>query len=305
MDKKKIILIVEDDAVTRILLDAELKKAGYDVYQASDGEKGFLQIQEVRPHLVICDVVMPKMDGNQLFKKLRKSDFGYKIPFIILTAHGAMEDYFEIMGVDDFIVKPFKSEELLARIEAVFNKSEASFESQNTSGRMSPDDVAKTIVYGEAIDQGKNVGGNYESDPGMQLPGGIQGTSKELFAKRKKKILVAENNIMIFGELQRIFSQYGYDTMVAQNLERCLELAKQAPGPDLIILKYYLNGKNTELFANVLKTMPQFEYIPIVIYDDIQEKSNKKRPWERGIKNFQLSEEGERLVKRVQELLKE
>ena len=122
MNKKKI-LIVEDEDELRTVLTLGLEASGYEVVQAGDGEAGFQLAQEVSPDLIISDVVMPKLDGSQLLKKIRESDFGKDTPFIVVTARGKMQDYFEIMEVDDFIIKPFAAEDLLMRVErALYRK---------------------------------------------------------------------------------------------------------------------------------------------------------------------------------------
>jgi len=124
MEQRKI-LIVEDEGISRTLLMATLEKAGYQVFQAKDGEDAFSVAKAVRPELIISDVVMPEMDGSRLIKRVRQSEFGKKIPFIILTAHNQMQGYFELMDVEDFITKPFDPEDLISRIERVFEKMEA------------------------------------------------------------------------------------------------------------------------------------------------------------------------------------
>lgn len=120
---KEKILVVEDETTTRTLLVAELEKAGYQAFHAKDGEEAFQVTKAVRPDLIISDIVMPEMDGNQLIRRVRASGFGKKIPFIVLTSHGQMQDYFELMDVDDFIIKPFEIQDLIARVERVLNKA--------------------------------------------------------------------------------------------------------------------------------------------------------------------------------------
>ncbi len=130
MDKKKI-LIVEDESHMRMMLSLELETAGYEVHQAEDGQKGFQAATELKPDLIISDILMPNMDGNQLMKELRGSDFGKEIPFIVLTARGQMHDYFEVMEVDDFIIKPFDAEDLLARVKkALYRAREKQFKTK-------------------------------------------------------------------------------------------------------------------------------------------------------------------------------
>lgn len=122
MDNKKI-LVVEDEPELRGFLALELETSGYEVFLAADGEEGFHLARKVRPDLIISDVLMPKMDGNQLLKKLRGTDFGRRIPFFILTARGKMRDYFEAIEVDAFIEKPFEADDLLNKIEVALEQS--------------------------------------------------------------------------------------------------------------------------------------------------------------------------------------
>jgi len=121
---KEKILIVDDEGTSRALLTATLEKAGYQVFQTTDGEEAFQVANAVRPDLIISDVVMPEMDGNKLIKRVRQSEFGKKILFMVLTSHTQMQDYFEMMpDVLDFITKPFDGEDLISRIERVFAKA--------------------------------------------------------------------------------------------------------------------------------------------------------------------------------------
>lgn len=122
MAKEKI-LIVEDEGTSRALLTTALEKAGYQVFQSTDGEEAYQVAKAVRPDLIISDIVMPEMDGNQLIKRVRESEFGKKILFIVLTSHTKMQDYFEMMDVQDFITKPFDPQDLISRVERVFEKA--------------------------------------------------------------------------------------------------------------------------------------------------------------------------------------
>ena len=119
---KEKILIVEDENTARTMIVSGLRNAGYQVFEAKNGETGYQIARSVRPDLVISDVVMAQMDGNQLIKKLRNSEFGKNILFIVLTSHGTMKDYFEMIEVDDFVAKPFDMADFLARVERVLEK---------------------------------------------------------------------------------------------------------------------------------------------------------------------------------------
>ena len=110
------ILVVEDDNTTRTMVVSGLQKAGYQAFEADNGESGFRIARSIRPCLVVCDVVMAQMNGNELIKKLRDNEFGKDLKFIVLTSHAPMKDYFEMMNIDGFILKPFDLDDLLERI---------------------------------------------------------------------------------------------------------------------------------------------------------------------------------------------
>jgi len=119
---KEKILIVEDEATTRTLLTMQLEKAGYQVFQAEDGVAGYQLAKTIKPDLIISDILMPQMDGNELMKKLRESEFGKNVLFMVLSARTQMQDYFEMMKADDFIAKPFQEDDLLTRVDQVLKR---------------------------------------------------------------------------------------------------------------------------------------------------------------------------------------
>ena len=119
---KKVVLFVEDEEDLRVLVSSRLMDFGYEVIVATDGEDALKIAQNTKVDVIVSDVYMPKKDGNQFFKELRATPFGKSIPFIVLTAHVHMKDYFEMIKADDFLEKPFKIEELIKRIEKALNK---------------------------------------------------------------------------------------------------------------------------------------------------------------------------------------
>ena len=122
MERMKI-LVVDDEIRMRKLLKDFLVKSGYEVLEAEDGEKAvdtFMMEREIA--LIILDVMMPKMDGWQVCREIRKCS---KVPIIMLTAKSSEEDElrgFEL-GVDEYISKPFSPKILVARVEAVLRRS--------------------------------------------------------------------------------------------------------------------------------------------------------------------------------------
>ena len=121
------VLIVEDDANIRELLQLYLEKDGYAVSLAADGGKGLEKFRTIKPDLVLLDVMMPVMDGWEVCKAIRAES---STPVIMLTAKGETDD--TVMGLkagaDDYVTKPFEMKELLARIEAVLRRVERNVE---------------------------------------------------------------------------------------------------------------------------------------------------------------------------------
>jgi diguanylate cyclase (GGDEF)-like protein len=119
------LLVVDDDPFIARLLEIELKAAGYDVRVASDGQQALDAAQERPPQLVLADVMMPNMDGFELTRRLRQDPRTATVSVIMLTARGLSADKLEgfAIGADDYIVKPFDTPELLARIRGVLNRA--------------------------------------------------------------------------------------------------------------------------------------------------------------------------------------
>jgi diguanylate cyclase (GGDEF)-like protein len=119
------ILVVDDDPFIARLLEIELRAAGYEVRIAGDGERALELVHERVPELVLADVMMPNMDGFELTRRLRADNRTATVSVIMLTARGLSADKIEgfSVGADDYIVKPFDTPELLARIRGVLRRT--------------------------------------------------------------------------------------------------------------------------------------------------------------------------------------
>lgn len=124
-EEKKKILIVEDEAEIRYLLK-DILKNDYIIYEAEDGKNALELIEKVMPSLVICDVMMPKMNGLELCHKIKETVSTCQIPFVLLSARGSQEQHMEgyEVGADAYIDKPFNAAHLKLRIRKLLEYRE-------------------------------------------------------------------------------------------------------------------------------------------------------------------------------------
>jgi DNA-binding response OmpR family regulator len=117
------VLIVEDELAMRVALRDILDSEGYRAQTAVDGAAGLERVLAEKPDLILLDVMMPKLDGYALCAELRR--LAVRAPVLMLTAKGQVRDRVEGLdsGADDYLVKPFSTEELLARVRALLRRS--------------------------------------------------------------------------------------------------------------------------------------------------------------------------------------
>ena len=119
------ILVVDDDAPIRRMLDRTLSAAGYAVATAADGGEALAAVERSTPDLVVLDVGLPGVDGLSVSRRLRAR--GLAVPVLLLTARDSVPDRVAGLdaGADDYLVKPFATEELLARIRALLRRGKS------------------------------------------------------------------------------------------------------------------------------------------------------------------------------------
>ncbi|MFA6093277.1 MAG: response regulator transcription factor [Elusimicrobiota bacterium] len=119
------VLVVDDEDDFRVIIQDVLGSAGYEVRLARDGQDGLAQACEFHPDAILVDWMMPKMDGQSFVQALRREPKLSGTPVIMLTVKQTADDELEALhfGVDDFIVKPFRPEDLLARLRAVLRRA--------------------------------------------------------------------------------------------------------------------------------------------------------------------------------------
>lgn len=146
------ILVVEDDLSILIGLSMNLKFEGYEVLQAQDGRQGLQLALDEEPDLLVLDLMLPELNGYEVLKELRER--GRDTPVVLLSAKGAEQD--KILGLnlgaDDYVVKPFGLQELLARIKAVLRRRyPPSGTPPVVFGDVRVDLAARQVVRGEQL----------------------------------------------------------------------------------------------------------------------------------------------------------
>ena len=129
------VLIVDDDPSIRSICRAVLESAQYEVHEATDGDSGFAQVRQLRPDLVLLDVMMPRADGFAMAKQLRKDASTSMTPLIFLSAKGETADKVRAfrLGAEDYMVKPFDAAELIARISKVLDRRDRELNASPTT----------------------------------------------------------------------------------------------------------------------------------------------------------------------------
>ena len=159
-EKPKTILVVDDEPAIRLGLAATLKRQGYSVITAEDGNDGILKATQTLPDLILSDVMMPNMNGFELRRQLGTVASLASIPFIFLTARSASEDRVLGMreGADDYVTKPFSVRELMARVKAVLRRVQKEDEVESSTLLRGPGNLLmdverrSVVVNNEAIE---------------------------------------------------------------------------------------------------------------------------------------------------------
>ncbi len=146
--RAKRILIAEDEIVLRDFVCRNLRARGFDVLEASNGLEAVALWERENPHLLILDIMMPRMDGLEVCRRVREHS---AVPIIVLTALDAESDKVAALdlGADDYLTKPFGVEELLARVRAVLRRTQ--WEKPQISGDIKQFDELEIDLVGHIV----------------------------------------------------------------------------------------------------------------------------------------------------------
>lgn len=149
------VLIIDDDEKITSMLQRGLAFEGYRVSIANDAIDGLQHLAKEAPNVVILDVMMPQIDGWEVCRRIRES--GSRVPILMLTAKDDIEDRVRglDLGADDYLVKPFAFEELLARVRALLRRNIE--ESEHSTHRLSFEDIVMDTDSREVFRNGKAI----------------------------------------------------------------------------------------------------------------------------------------------------
>ena len=153
----KKILVVDDEKPILDIIKFNLTKEGYDVYTAEDGQEALDKVEEVLPDLIILDLMLPKVDGLEVAREVRKK---YEMPIIMVTAKDTELDKVLglEMGADDYVTKPFSNRELIARVKANLRRQATVVASAQSEEKEKSSDIVigNLTIHPEAYVVSKN-----------------------------------------------------------------------------------------------------------------------------------------------------
>lgn len=140
------ILIVEDEVRSAHWLKTYLERGGFRAQTAYDGLEGLKMARDLQPDLILLDLMLPGVGGNELFDILRAES---EVPIIMITARGSREDRLKGLnqGADDYIVKPFEPEEVILRVKAVLRRSRGTIRTLHTCGPLTLDEEKEEVRW--------------------------------------------------------------------------------------------------------------------------------------------------------------
>jgi two-component system, OmpR family, phosphate regulon response regulator PhoB len=211
------ILVVEDEAAIREMLNFSLGRAGFAVHEAADARQAQDIINHQVPDLVLLDWMLPGTSGVDLAQKLRHSNRTRELPIILLTARGEEENKIKGLeaGADDYITKPFSTQELIARIRAVLRRTVSTGNDDIIKiGDLSLDTVSHRVLVGEtAVELGPTE---------FRLLHFFMSHAERVFSRGQLLDQVWGNNVYIeertvdvhIRRLRRALEQYGCDKYI-------------------------------------------------------------------------------------------
>ncbi len=237
-DKPKI-LLVEDNVDLRKFMRGQLEY-GYMILEANNGSSGYKKALNSLPDLVVSDVMMPDMDGISLCEKLKSADITSHIPIILLTARADMESRLEglEMGADDYLTKPFKVEELSARIKNLLESRRKLRDRYQASFSLDPKEITETSIEEKFVKKLLNIMEKHHTDPDFD----VETLGKEIGMSRTN----------LYRKLKAIINQHPTEFIQSFRLKKAVMLLKCNSG-NISDVAYSLGFNSLTYFTRIFK----------------------------------------------------
>jgi len=282
---KKKILVVEDNESVRSNIAEILETSGYETFIAENGKVGIEMAIRNQPDIVICDIMMPGMDGYEVLKEMRRSPLTSSVPFIYLTAKNTSADLRKGMelGADDYITKPFTMEELLNAVRIRIEKSD--LVKQKAEEKLNQ--LASFVGYPIAVELGEPLkkisglseimlleGGGMDKSELIEMIGLVRDSAFKLNRYVKKTLVFYELQVLTFKtdqlELARKTKLTNADALIQKTAQsvaatyiRKEDLVCELQEVDLAISKDFLEVLVNELVENALHYSPRRSMVKV------------------------------------------
>ncbi|MEP3386589.1 MAG: two-component regulator propeller domain-containing protein [Reichenbachiella sp.] len=234
------LLIVEDNKEVLFLLE-EILSADYNLVLTEDGEEGVLKAKEVQPDMIISDIMLPKMNGNQLCAKLKNNVQTSHIPIILLTAKTGIENKIDGLnvGADDYITKPFNIAYLKTRIVNIFENRNRLQEKFSKADNTEVVLVTKNRIDQEYMEQVKEVVEAHINDDSF----GVDTLVKEM----------GQSRTLFFKKMKTITGQTPNDFILNYRLKKSAELLKLQIEKNVAEISYEVGFASPKYFSKCFK----------------------------------------------------
>ncbi len=242
--KKIKILIIEDEEALVDILEKKLLYEDYEVSIARDGEEGIKKVKEIKPDLILLDIVMPKMNGFEVLENLNKDKRFSSIPVIVISNSGYSADLdkaLELGAVDYLIKAEFDLDKVIRKIEEVLFESDFSQKEDKEDQNL-----------------GKKKEISFQS------------------SKNLKKILIVEDDLFLSDLCSKKLKKVGFEVLTAFDGQDGLKKIKEEK-PALVLLDIVLPGLSGFEVLKQIKTNPESASIPVIILSNLGQKEDVQR----------------------------
>jgi len=269
--KKEVkILIVDDDKVTTHLLEAKFQAAGYTVDCANTGKDALDKLKAAKPNAVILDVLMPGVGGYQLFSYLKEDETFKDVAVFVMSARRKMGDTFTASGVEDFFVKPFKVNEMIAKVASRTGgpapeiKDESLSDEQAKEAALQPGQEPASAEQAPAAEAPKPAS---EAPKPAAAPAASPVPPPEAPppAAAKKTVMIAGDSKAAVSKMSAMLAEKDCQAAVIEDSKQLLAKAKELK-PNIIITDILLNKFPAHETIRRLHRQPETKTTKIIAY---------------------------------------